>query len=102
VNRHPSSHHTAADAYTRHVLDTIVACGPHSAQLLALEERQQDAQRRAAIWATTRTGRERTPSAGRRWLGALLVRAGGRLQGAPAATRAPDPAAVAGSAGAAG
>lgn len=98
-----SSRYTTADARTRHLLDTVATCGPlFAGHLLAAEERQQDAQRWAAVWAATHVARERTPGTGRRWLGALLVRAGGRLQGAAAATRVPDPAAVAGSAGAAG
>jgi hypothetical protein len=97
-----SSHHTAADAHTRHLLDTIVTCGPMAAQVLAAVERLQDAERWAAVWAATHAARARTPGAGRRWLGTLLVRAGGRLQGAPVAPLPPDPAAVAGSAGAAG
>jgi hypothetical protein len=92
-------HHKAADAQTRRLLDTVAICGPFAGHLLAAEERRQDAQRWAAIWAATHTARERAPGAGRRWLGALLVRAGGRLQGAAAAPLAPDPAAVGGAAG---
>jgi hypothetical protein len=102
MNPYTSFHPTAADAYTRHLLDRIANSGPLAAHVLAAEERQQDAGRWVAVWAATHAARKRTPGAGRRWLGALLVRAGGRLQGAPAATLAADPAAVAGAAGAAG
>jgi hypothetical protein len=95
-------HHKAADARSRHLLDTIVACGPYAAHMLAAEERRQEAEHMAALWAATHAARERTPGAGRRWLGTLLVRLGGRLLGAPSAPLAPDPGAVAGAAGAAG
>src|SRR5262249_60678361 len=87
-----SSHHTASDAHTRRMLDTVVTCGPFAGHLLAAQERQQDAARRAAVWAATHAARERRPGTGRRWLGALLVRAGGRLQGAAGAPPRADPA----------
>jgi hypothetical protein len=85
-----SSHRTAAGAHMRHVLDTIANCGPHAARVLAAEEQRREAARCAAVWAATHAARERTPGAGRRWLGTLLIRAGGRLQGAQSAPGQPS------------
>jgi hypothetical protein len=102
MNLCASSHYPAADVYRRHLVDTIVTCGPLAAHVLMAEERHREAEQMAALWALTHANRMRAPGAGRRWLGTLLVRVGGRLQGAPVAPLPPDPAAVAGSAGAAG
>ena len=99
--RNGSAHYTAADAYLHHALETSVNGGPLAGRVRAAEERQQAAQSWTAVRAATHATRRRTPGAGRRWLGAILVRAGSRLRGASAPSLAPDPGAVAGAAGAA-
>jgi hypothetical protein len=75
-------HYRAVDARRNRVLDTIVDCGSLASQVLAAENRQQQAVDRAAVWAATHAPRERTPSRWRCWFGAVLVRVGRRLQGA--------------------
>jgi hypothetical protein len=80
------SYRKSRDAMTSHMLDTIVALGPHAANVLAAEERHQEAQQYASQWAATHQAREHTPCAFRRWSGEFLVRTGRRLQGAAAST----------------
>ena len=78
-----SAHYTVADAYLHRALDTVVNGGPLAAQILAAQERQQEAQSWAAVWVATHTARKRMPGAWRRWLGTFLVGAGTRLQNLP-------------------
>jgi hypothetical protein len=82
IMNYGESSRRAAAARRKHVLDTIVSCGPMAALVLAAEERHQDAERQAAIWTATRAEDVRTGGAWRRRLGLLLIRAGHRLQGA--------------------
>lgn len=68
---------------TRYLLDVIHACGPMAGHYLAQEDRRRDARQCAAIWSATHSVRRGTPGAWRRRCGAVLVRAGTRLQRVP-------------------
>lgn len=102
MDPHALAHRTAADPYQDHLVDTIVTCGQYSPYVLAAEERHREAVQCTAVWAAVHADRERKPGAARRWLGTLLVRAGGRLQGASTTTIAAGPATIVGPTGAAG
>jgi hypothetical protein len=75
-------HYRAAGARNDSIYDTIGACGPMTAHMLAAEERIRDAHQYAAIWALTHPAGERTPGRFRGLTGRLLIRVGTWLQGA--------------------
>src|SRR5215211_95124 len=85
--RNSSYHRTSKDA-TSQMLDTIVACGPLAANVLAAEERHLEAQQYATQWTATHPDRTQGPRAWRHWSGKLLVRVGHRLEGAASTVEA--------------
>jgi hypothetical protein len=101
MDRYDSRHYLVSRARSFPMLDVVVA-GPYIATQIVAEERLVRARQWAAIRSAAPQVGAREPGPWRRRLGARLVQVGARLQGAAAAPRVPQPAAVASSAGAAG
>jgi hypothetical protein len=80
---YPFTRHDS-DARARHVFDIIERESPYGAHSLVLEERASDAALPTAISCAAEVSRRHAHPAWLRWIGGLLVRAGARLQAAPA------------------
>jgi hypothetical protein len=83
-----TSYRKTPDAWIAHSLDAMHSCGPNAGQYLEAEERHH-ASMQLATQTPAHGAHTQAPPKWRQWSGAILVRAGNRLQGVvvPTGTR---------------